>query len=323
MSFKKFAALESLPYTLYKHLYVDICDGDLLSGILLSRIVYWFGCSERTGDCRASFKHDGKNCLVKQRSEWWDECRISEKQWDRASSELKKLGFITVEIHKSPFHTGETAAFIFVNEEKIIQAVNDELQGGNPESPKGEFRNPPKGDSRIAQTSIPSISKTFSLDIQEQTTGAVVCSSEKAPEKDPQEKFIPDELKHEALAGRGLSNSTIKSLKVHSLQQIKDGIAAFEQYRQDRKVDRPEAMLATAIREAWTVNVCEKATDDEYLKTLKYLDGKTVGPVYISVGREYIEFSSGSSNKHYTIGSKDFKKNVKEYLEKLKEYKSK
>lgn len=142
-------------------------------------------------------------------------------------------------------------------------------------------------------------------------------------EQDPQERFIPDELKDEALRGRGLSNSTIKSLKVFSLQQIKDGIAAFEQYRQDRKVENPAATLAAAIREGWKVNVCDKATDLEYLETLKHLNGKKVGCMDVSIGRKYIEFSCGSAHKYYEIGMKNFKQDVKEYLEKLKDHKSK
>lgn len=127
MKFEQFITLEAIEQTSYKHLYVDICGSDLIAGILLSRIVYWFGSSKRNGEIRTRILHNEKRCIVKKRCDWYDECRITDRQFDRAIKILKEKDLISVEIHKSPLHNYDTACFIFLNEEVLMQAVNDHV----------------------------------------------------------------------------------------------------------------------------------------------------------------------------------------------------
>ena len=63
--------------------YVDI-TGDLISGILLSQIVYWHVPSRETGKPKLKIFKEGHLWLAKERSDWWAEIRITDRQYDRA-----------------------------------------------------------------------------------------------------------------------------------------------------------------------------------------------------------------------------------------------
>ena len=65
-----------------KRIYVDMA-GDLVAGLVLSQIVYWH-LPNREGKARLRVEREGDLWLAKARAEWWDECRISPKQADRA-----------------------------------------------------------------------------------------------------------------------------------------------------------------------------------------------------------------------------------------------
>ncbi len=128
ITFDQLAALESSPYAMYKHMYVDICD-DLVTGILLSKIVYWFGIG-RNGEQRARHVHDGRVCIVKKKEDWWTECRISEGQYDRAIAKLIKMGVVSTEIHYNPFarKVQQRSTFIFINKDHLSFLVNEYLE---------------------------------------------------------------------------------------------------------------------------------------------------------------------------------------------------
>ena len=69
-----------------KRIYIDIAGEDLIAGILLSQILFWF-LPDHDGKHKSCLESDvnGKYWLVKKREAWWYECRISPKQFDRAS----------------------------------------------------------------------------------------------------------------------------------------------------------------------------------------------------------------------------------------------
>ena len=184
LSFEQFSSIEALEFTQYKHLYVDMCDGDLVAGILLSRIIYWFGKSNQDGKPRVKHRHNGRLCLIKHRSDWWHECRVSERSYDRCIKILKDQGYINTEIHKSPFHNNETAIFIFINQENIMNMVLQLTNNQNDKKPpEGNYEtvNPelPNGNSSVTnplfQTNdsvTPSyIAKTLTKDIKQQQQG--------------------------------------------------------------------------------------------------------------------------------------------------------
>lgn len=86
------------------HMYIDI-TGDLVQGTLLSRIMYWFSADKNKKSKVRVFK-DGYFWIAKQRKDWWEEIRITERQYDKAIGELKKKGF--VELGKYKFNSMPT-----------------------------------------------------------------------------------------------------------------------------------------------------------------------------------------------------------------------
>lgn len=75
-----------------KKIYIDMAD-DLVAGILLSQIVYWFLPSKQ-GRTKLRVKKNGHLWLVKGREDWWDECRIKPRQFDTAFKKLEEQGLV-------------------------------------------------------------------------------------------------------------------------------------------------------------------------------------------------------------------------------------
>jgi len=98
-----------------KKCYIDIAD-DLVAGVLLSQIIYWFLPSNKgTSKLCASLR--GESCLAKNRNDWWNECRITGKQYDRAIKILKARGLVRV---KNSMFGGKKTPFILLNWEKMM-----------------------------------------------------------------------------------------------------------------------------------------------------------------------------------------------------------
>lgn len=81
-----------------KRCYIDI-TGDLVAGVLLSQIIFWF-LPNRSNELKVKILKDGRYWLCKERTDWWDECRVSEYQFDRAIKELCQTGVIIKKIYK-------------------------------------------------------------------------------------------------------------------------------------------------------------------------------------------------------------------------------
>lgn len=80
------------------HAYVDI-TGDLIEGTLLSQILYWFN-PDKNGNLKVRILKDGYYWIAKQRKDWQDEIRITERQYDRAIKSLKDKGFVILSKYK-------------------------------------------------------------------------------------------------------------------------------------------------------------------------------------------------------------------------------
>ena len=81
-----------------QHMYIDI-TGDLVQGTLLSRIMYWFSVDKNKKSKVRIFKDD-YFWIAKQRKDWWEEIRITERQYDKAIKELEKKGFVVLAKYK-------------------------------------------------------------------------------------------------------------------------------------------------------------------------------------------------------------------------------
>ena len=100
------------------HKYIDI-TGDLIEGTLLSRIIYWF-TPDKNGRSKIRVVKDGKLWIAKQRKDWWEEIRITERQYDKAIKGLEQKGFVVLAKYK--FNSMPTV-HIRPNYENINKAV--------------------------------------------------------------------------------------------------------------------------------------------------------------------------------------------------------
>ena len=136
------------------HAYVDIC-GDLIAGALLGQILYWFGVG-KDGKSRARIVKDGYLWIAKARADWWDEIRITPKQYDRAAKILKDKGFIEVKTYK---FAGNPTTHLRIIPEAIAAAldawkserVSSMLPDGEQPAAPGYA---PMGNNDVLQTSI-------------------------------------------------------------------------------------------------------------------------------------------------------------------------
>ncbi len=132
--------------------YVDIA-GDLVSGVLLSQIVYWH-LPNREGKSKLRVQHKGIFWIAKKREAWWDECRITPKQFDRASSVLAKKGLIEVKTFK---FNGAPMKHVRLQWDNLNAAIHkllnivDFTQRAKSILPKGEYPSSPKVNIHFTQ----------------------------------------------------------------------------------------------------------------------------------------------------------------------------
>ncbi len=80
------------------HKYIDI-TGDLIQGTLLARILYWFA-EDKNKQRKVRIFKGGYFWIAKQRKDWWEEIRISERQYDKAIKGLEEKGFVVLAKYK-------------------------------------------------------------------------------------------------------------------------------------------------------------------------------------------------------------------------------
>src|SRR5258708_7134690 len=88
-----------MDFTLYYPDYTRALDGDVLSGLMLSQIVYWY-MPDAKGQSKLRVLRYGKRWLVKSYLHWEAELGLSQKQSGRCLRVLKKRGLIVTEVCK-------------------------------------------------------------------------------------------------------------------------------------------------------------------------------------------------------------------------------
>lgn len=175
------------------HAYIDIAGG-LVEGTLLGQIMYWFS-HDKNGTIRAQIKKDSEYWIAKKRSDWWDEIRISEKQYDRAVKNLLDKNLIVVARYK---FGGIPTTHLRPNYEEICkqldeylytisskgnaqisaQNVSDEKmelpQKVNPNLPKGKNGTSPKGKLEVTER-VTSITENTNIEYTENNN---ICATE-------------------------------------------------------------------------------------------------------------------------------------------------
>jgi hypothetical protein len=84
----------------FKKIYVDVAGGDLIAGLMLSQIIYWY-LPDKTGQKdKLRVFHDNENWIAKTYKDWWNEIRISKSQAERAIGILVNRGIIEKKVFK-------------------------------------------------------------------------------------------------------------------------------------------------------------------------------------------------------------------------------
>lgn len=126
-----------------KKIYIDVA-GDLVTGVLLSQIIYW-NLPNQEGKSKLRVKSDNELWLAKGREQWWDECRISAKQFDRSIKILEKKGIVTTKLKK---FDGNPTKHIKLNLNVLIENLQ-RIMNGNSILPKGKKPTSLKGKNDI------------------------------------------------------------------------------------------------------------------------------------------------------------------------------
>lgn len=83
--------------------YVDVA-GDLVAGIVLSEIVYWYLPSKKDNSSKLRIFKDGEYWIASSREEWWERARIKPDRLDRALNILIEKGLIEKRIFRFNKH---------------------------------------------------------------------------------------------------------------------------------------------------------------------------------------------------------------------------
>ena len=159
-----------------KRLYVDIAE-DIIAGLLLSQIIYWHLPSKR-GKTKLQVIKEGQLWLVKGRDDWWAECRITARQFDRAIEILIKKNIV----EKRTFRfNGSPTVHIRLVADQLLSCVNSILRNGeneitnenfdeNNELSEPCFNETVKSNSRVGDVHLTASVKTLTETTTEITT---------------------------------------------------------------------------------------------------------------------------------------------------------
>ena len=117
-----------------KMAYIDMTN-DIISGMLLSQIIYW-NLPSKQGSSKLKVTYKGRKGIAKARTDWHDEIRISPKQYDRAIKILKELKIVDV---KNTMFSGKRTPIIMLNDDIFIK-MYEEIITKSSVLPKGEYR---------------------------------------------------------------------------------------------------------------------------------------------------------------------------------------
>ncbi|RBW68242.1 hypothetical protein [Bacillus taeanensis] len=94
----------------------EIENGDIISGLLLSQIVYWY-LPNKNGESKLKVKKHGHHWIVKKIDEWYDEIRLTPANYRTAMKRLEEEDLVIKKSMKDPFDRDhqKTATHIRLN----------------------------------------------------------------------------------------------------------------------------------------------------------------------------------------------------------------
>lgn len=129
-----------------KKTYIDMAE-DLVAGVLLSQIVFWY-LPKEDGSSRLKVEKDGHLWIAKGREDWWDETRISPKQFDRCVKVLEDKGLIVKETFK---FDGSPTIHIRIQHDRFMELWNQIVQSPIENPYKKKRKDKPEGKMEITQ----------------------------------------------------------------------------------------------------------------------------------------------------------------------------
>lgn len=174
-----------------------------------------------------------------------------------------------------------------------------------------------KKDSKTVENTFQSVENPVLHDIYKEPNN----ESNKTTTQSSSNDFVPEQKS---------SSSIFKSLKISAVNQ-KRMISKYTTEQLEQAIKRAmawegrqsdEAALWYALENADTWNDILSQEDliqenQEFLKDYQHLDMKTINGVYVVISNQGIEFSYGQAQKFFKIDSKNFQKDVKDYLNKI------
>lgn len=107
----------------FKKVYVYIANEDIIAGLILSQIIYWF-LPTKKGGSKASVQRDGYAWIAKKADDWWDECCIKSKAAARAIQVLEEVGVIETAIFK---FAGNPTTHIRIIEDQFLALLEVQI----------------------------------------------------------------------------------------------------------------------------------------------------------------------------------------------------
>lgn len=169
----------------FKKIYVDMAD-DLVAGLLLSQIVYWY-LPNKQGESKLRVHKDGYDWIAKGREDWYEEIRISPKQFDRAAKILEDKGMIAKTNYR--FNAMRTVHIRLKQDEFMAAWAAQIEQQDAPVFTKGEDRSLPKVNSGLDESVRPLTETTAETTAEIDGASPEAASEQSNSRKDPD--FLP------------------------------------------------------------------------------------------------------------------------------------
>lgn len=146
----------------FKKTYVDM-SGDVLAGLMLSEIVYWYLPNKRH-ESKLRINRDGYEWLAVSREDWWQRVRLTPRQIDTTAKKLIECGLIEKRLFK--FAGVPTVHYRIVWERFLVLfnhfSQNPILQNGEMELTKSVRSISPKPTNPYTETTTETTEKPLS-----------------------------------------------------------------------------------------------------------------------------------------------------------------
>lgn len=158
-----------------KRIYIDMA-GSNNAGLLLGRIIYWHLPSKYNEKPKLSIEKEGHLWLAKTQEDWWEECRLTVKEYRSALALLLKKNIVIKKVFKfggdTVTHLRMNWTAFFIERDKFLN-ISKKVYGKSDLSILAETN----CQSRPLYTKETTNIKLYSKEYREPTEEAVVSSS--------------------------------------------------------------------------------------------------------------------------------------------------